>query len=69
MTSCPPKSISAGGKRGQFHHADAALRLSVYLDASVQAWLIAQGNSQGIGLSELANALLRKHIERIDSAG
>ena len=42
--------------------------MPIYLDATVQAWLLDRARTQGVSMSALANALLRKGIEGIESA-
>lgn len=64
----PDEIDFTGGTRGMFHRADAAMRVPIYLDATVQAWLLDRARTQGVSMSALANALLRKGIERIESA-
>ena len=55
------------GTRGKFFRADAKLRLPVYLDQEVLSWLAALASKKGMQVSEIANALLRKDIELIES--
>ena len=55
------------GVRGKFYHADAKLKLPVYLDADVQAYLAAIASKKGIPLSELANDLLKREIGIIEA--
>jgi hypothetical protein len=47
------------GVRGKFYRPDATLRLPVYLDADVQAYLVDLATRKGVPLSELANDLLK----------
>ena len=72
-TPPPDDDISAeidfsGGTRGKFFGAGAALRLPVYLDADVQAYLAAMAAEKGVPLSDVANDLLKKEIAIIESA-
>ncbi|MCL2644268.1 MAG: hypothetical protein FWD51_02290 [Betaproteobacteria bacterium] len=55
------------GVRGKFYRPDAAFRLPVYLDESVQSYLAAKANAKGIDLSDLVNDLLRREIEIIEA--
>lgn len=55
------------GTRGKFFRADAKVHLPVYLDQEVLAWLAALAAKKGVQVSEIANALLRKDIELIES--
>ena len=64
----PAEIDFTGGTRGMFHRAGAALRVPVYLDAPLQAWLLDRARTQGVSMSALANALLRRNIEPIESA-
>ena len=49
-------------ERGRFYRARAKLNLPVYLEADVQAYLVALASKKGIQLSDLANDLLKKDI-------
>ncbi len=50
------------GVRGKFYQPNAKLQLPVYLDADVQAWLLAIATKKGLQMSELANDLLKREI-------
>ena len=64
----PTREIGfTGGVRGKFYRSDARLNLPVYLDADVQAYLSALAAKKGVALSELANDLLKKDIEILES--
>lgn len=56
------------GERGKFYRNDARLNLPVYLAHDVLAFLTALSEKKGVPVSELANNLLRKDIELIESA-
>jgi post-segregation antitoxin (ccd killing protein) len=56
------------GQRGKFFRKDAELHLPVYLDADVQASLIALAKAKGVDISVLVNVLLKKDIELIQIA-
>jgi hypothetical protein len=58
----PAEIDFSGGVRGKFYQPDATLRLPVYLDADVQAYLVDIATKKGVPLSELANDLLKKEI-------
>jgi hypothetical protein len=63
-----PKEIDfSGGTRGKFYRPSARLRLPVYLDTDVQAYLGAIAARKGMPLSELANDLLKKEIAIIEA--
>ncbi|MFN0162830.1 MAG: hypothetical protein ACKVQQ_16480 [Burkholderiales bacterium] len=55
------------GTRGKFFRTDAKLHLPVYLDDEVLAWLAALASKKGVQVSDIANSLLRKEIELIES--
>jgi hypothetical protein len=57
----------SGGTRGKFYRPNARLRLPVYLDAEVQAYLAAIAARKGVPLSELANDLLKKEIAILET--
>ena len=63
----PAEIDFAGGARGKFYRADAKLKLPVYLDAEVQAYLINIASKKGIQVSDLANDLLKREIEIIEA--
>ncbi len=63
----PDEIDFAGAARGKFYHPDAKLNLPVYLDQEVLAYLAALASKKGVQVSELANSLLRKDIELIES--
>ena len=64
----PAEIDFAGGKRGQFHAAQAQLKLPVYLEQQVQATLAALASAKGVDFSTLINDLLKKDIELIEMA-
>lgn len=63
-----PKEIDfSGGVRGKFYRPNARLSLPVYLDADVQAYLVAIAARKGVPLSELTNDLLKKEIAVLET--
>jgi hypothetical protein len=54
--------------RGKFHRPGAAIRVPIYLDSEVGAWLAARAASRGVEVEHLVNELLRKDIELIEAA-
>ena len=56
------------GVRGKFFRKDAELRLPIYLNADVQAYLAERAAQKGIPLGEMVNTLLKQEIELIESA-
>jgi hypothetical protein len=76
MSSTPPPDDDdmpaeidfSGGVRGKFYRPDATLSLPVYLEADVQAYLVALAARKGVPLSELTNDLLKKEIAILEMA-
>jgi hypothetical protein len=64
----PPEIDFSGGSRGKFHRPNARLNLPVYLEADVQAYLVALAARRGVALSDLANDLLKKDIAIMEAA-
>ena len=58
----PAEIDFSGGVRGKFYRPDARISLPVYLEADVQANLVALAARKGVPLSELTNELLKKEI-------
>ena len=56
------------GVRGKFYRLGASLRLPVYLESDVQAYLVALAARKGVPLSELTNELLKKEIAILEVA-
>jgi hypothetical protein len=63
----PAEVDFVGGTRGKFFRPDTTLHLPVYLEADVQAYLIAIAAKKGVALSELANDLLKKEIAILEA--
>jgi hypothetical protein len=63
----PAEIDFSGGARGKFYRPNARLNLPVYLDADVQAYLVALAARKGIPLSDLANDLLKKDIAILEA--
>jgi hypothetical protein len=55
------------GERGKFFRPNAELRLPIYLNAEVQAYLAERAAQKGIPLGEMVNRLLKQEIEIIES--
>ncbi|MDP1680601.1 MAG: hypothetical protein Q8L39_02345 [Burkholderiales bacterium] len=64
----PTEVDFSGGTRGKFYQPGMKLNLPVYLDADVQAYLAAIATRKGIPLSDVANDLLKREIEIIETA-
>jgi hypothetical protein len=52
------------GERGKFYRPNAVLNPLVYLDPEVRTFFTERAQARGISLSDLVNALLKRH--RID---
>lgn len=63
----PTEVDFSGGARGKFYQPGVKLNLPVYLDADVQAYLAAIATRKGIPLSDVANDLLKREIEIIET--
>ena len=63
----PAEIDFSGGARGKFYRPNARLNLPVYLDADVQAYLVALAARKGIPLSDLANDMLKKDIAILEA--
>ena len=55
------------GERGRFFRPGAELRLPIYLDADVQAYLAERAAQKGIPLNEMVNGLLKQEIQIVES--
>ncbi len=55
------------GERGKFFRLNAELRLPIYLNADVQAYLTERAAEKGIPLGDMVNALLKQEIQIIES--
>jgi hypothetical protein len=55
------------GQRGKFHRQDVRMNLPIYLDDEVLSYLSQVAAKKGLGVSQVANDLLRKEIAIIES--
>jgi hypothetical protein len=55
------------GVRGKFYWPNAELRLPIYLNADVQAYLAERTAQKGIPLGEMVNTMLKQEIQIIES--
>ena len=62
-----PEYDFSKGERGKFFQPAAELRLPIYLNADIQAWLAERAAHKGIPLNEMVNALLKQEIQIIES--
>jgi len=63
----PAEVDFSGATRGKFYRPGMKLNLPVYLDADVQAYLAAIATRKGVPLSDVANDLLKREIEIIET--
>lgn len=62
-----PEYDFSKGEGGKFFRPNAELRLPIYLNADVQAYLAERAAQKGIPLSEMVNTLLKQEIQIIES--
>jgi len=62
-----PEYDLSKGERGKFFRPNAELRLPIYLNAKVQAYLVEQAAQKGVPLGEMVNTLLEQEIQIIES--
>lgn len=62
-----PEYDFSKGDRGTFYRPNAELRLPIYLNPDVQAYLAKRAAQKGIPLGEMVNALLKQEIQIIES--
>lgn len=56
------------GTRGKFAKPGTTLKLPVYLDPDVEAYLTTRAAARGVDVDQLVNELLKKDIELIEAA-
>lgn len=54
-------------ERARFFQPNAELRLPIYLNADIQAYLAERAAQKGIPLNEMVNALLKQEIQIVES--
>ncbi len=62
-----PEYDFSTGEREKFYQPNAELRLPIYLNADVQAYLAERAAQKGIPLGEMVNTLLKQEIQIIQS--
>jgi hypothetical protein len=62
-----PEYDFSKGERGKFFRPNAELRLPIYLNPDVQAYLAERAAQKGIPLGEMVNTLLKQEIQIIES--
>jgi hypothetical protein len=62
-----PEYDFSKGERGKFFRPNAELRLPIYLNADVQAYLTERAAQKGIPLGEMVNTLLKQEIQMIET--
>lgn len=55
------------GERGKFFRPNAELRLPIYLNPDVEAYLTERAAAKGVALGEMVNTLLQQEIQIIES--
>jgi hypothetical protein len=58
----PAEIDFSAGTRGKFHRPNTRLNLPLYLDAELQAALVALASKEGVTLSDIVNDLLKKAV-------
>ena len=64
----PAEMDFSKGIRGKFFKPGTTLKLPVYLDSEVEAYLTARAAARGVDVDQLVNELLEKDIELIETA-
>lgn len=62
-----PEYDFSKGERGKFFRPNAEVRLPIYLNADVQAYLAERAAQKGIPLGEMVNTLLKQEIQMIET--
>lgn len=62
-----PEYDFSTGVRGKFFRPHAELRLPIYLNPDVQAYLAERAAQKGVPLAEMVNTLLKQEIQIIES--
>jgi len=62
-----PEYDFSKGERGKFFRPNAEIRLPIYLNADVQAYLAERAAQKGIPLGEMVNMLLKQEIQMIET--
>jgi hypothetical protein len=66
-TNMKPEYDFSKGERGKFFRPNAELRLPIYLNADIQAYLAERAAQKGIPLGEMVNTLLKQEIQMIET--
>jgi hypothetical protein len=62
-----PEYDFSKGERAKFFRSSAEIRLPIYLNPDIQAYLAERAAHQGMPLGEMVNALLKQEIRIIES--
>jgi hypothetical protein len=62
-----PEYDFSKGERGKFFRPNVELRLPIYLDADVQAYLTERAAEKGVPLGEMVNTMLKQEIQIVES--
>lgn len=54
-------------ERGKFFHPNSKSNLPIYIDSNLHAQLSSIANAQGLDVSAVANAFLKKNIDALQS--
>jgi hypothetical protein len=55
-------------ERGKFHRSNAVLQAPIYLDPELRERLAAHAKAKGISIDQLANELLKRDLDLMESA-
>jgi predicted HicB family RNase H-like nuclease len=58
----------SNAERGKFHRANAVLQAPIYLDPELRERLAAHAKAKGISIDQLANELLKRELDLMESA-
>ena len=62
-----PEYDFSKAERGKFFRPNAEMRLPIYLDAEVEAYLTERAEQKGVPLTEMVNGLLLHEIQLLES--
>jgi hypothetical protein len=62
-----PEYDFSKGECGKFFRPNTEVRLPIYLNAEVQAYLAERAAQEGIPLGEMVNTLLKQEIQMIET--
>ena len=62
-----PEYDFSKGKRGKFYRPGTEIRIPVYLEDDIQAYLSEVAAHKGVSISDVVNGLLKQEIRIIES--